>query len=232
MFVRFRQSAHRLQVSLVETRRLAGRVHHDHVASLGSIAVPPSLANRIAYWERLHQRLATLSNRLDPETQGKTLGTVHARIAMPTLEERRSLQIENADADERLWSAVEGMHQSTIEERKALIATTERAIAAGQVEAIQAAQRAAAARDRVARLKAGEDVVEAGTRPLTRKDVVAALGWTPSEVRHAERVNELYAIGAENEFLAEIGDRRRINRIEQAASRRVLRRHRQEEGKP
>ena len=37
MFVRFRQTAYRLQVSLVETRRAEGKVKHEHVASLGSI---------------------------------------------------------------------------------------------------------------------------------------------------------------------------------------------------
>jgi hypothetical protein len=43
MFARFRQSRHRLQVSLVETRRNRGKVQHEHVASLGSIKVPLSV---------------------------------------------------------------------------------------------------------------------------------------------------------------------------------------------
>jgi hypothetical protein len=47
MFVRFRESTHRLQVSLVETRRLGGGVRHEHIASLGSIANKPSVADRI-----------------------------------------------------------------------------------------------------------------------------------------------------------------------------------------
>jgi hypothetical protein len=41
MFVRFRQGSHRLQVSLVETRRVTGsktrQVKQEHVAGLGSI---------------------------------------------------------------------------------------------------------------------------------------------------------------------------------------------------
>jgi hypothetical protein len=48
MFTRFRQTRHRLQVSLVETRRLNGKVRHEHVASLGSIETPPSVPERIA----------------------------------------------------------------------------------------------------------------------------------------------------------------------------------------
>jgi hypothetical protein len=31
MFPRFRQTRHRLQVSLVETRRETGKVHHEHI---------------------------------------------------------------------------------------------------------------------------------------------------------------------------------------------------------
>jgi hypothetical protein len=38
MFVRFRQTPRRLQASLVETRRSNGKVRHEHIASLGSVA--------------------------------------------------------------------------------------------------------------------------------------------------------------------------------------------------
>src|SRR4051812_9556418 len=101
MFARFRQSGRRLQVSLVGTRRLDAKVRHEHVASLGSIAVPPSVADRVAFWNQLHQRLARLLNQIDAETQGKILGAVHGRIAMPMIDEIRALQLENAEADER-----------------------------------------------------------------------------------------------------------------------------------
>jgi hypothetical protein len=62
MFVRFRQTEHRLQVSLAETCRVDGKVRHEHIASLGSIARSPSVADRMAFWSRLHERLAKLSN--------------------------------------------------------------------------------------------------------------------------------------------------------------------------
>jgi hypothetical protein len=71
MFVRFRQTKHRLQLSLVETRRIDGRVLHEHIASLGSIENPPTVRARTAFWQRLHERLAKLSNRIDPATQGR-----------------------------------------------------------------------------------------------------------------------------------------------------------------
>jgi ubiquinone biosynthesis protein COQ9 len=90
MFVRFRERRSRLQLSLVETRRTADRVLHEHVASLGSIIVPPSPADRIAFWQKLHERLARLANRIDAETtQGEILGAVHARVPMVTIEEIR-----------------------------------------------------------------------------------------------------------------------------------------------
>jgi hypothetical protein len=79
MFTRFRQTRYRLQVSLIETRRVGGKVHHEHVASLGSVKTPPSVPERIAFWL---DRLGKLSNRIDAATQGKVLGAVHARIAI------------------------------------------------------------------------------------------------------------------------------------------------------
>ena len=66
----------RLQVSLVETRRTGGRVHHEHIASLGSVEILPSVFARLAFWQRLHERLAKLSNRIDAATQGRVLGNI------------------------------------------------------------------------------------------------------------------------------------------------------------
>ncbi len=77
----------------------------------------------------------------------------------------------------------------------------------------------------MARLKAGEDVVGLDTRPMTRKDAIAVLGWTPGQVRHAERLSQLHEIGAEREFFDEV--RVRSDRVERAASHTVLRRQRQ-----
>lgn len=103
MFVRFRQTGSRLPASLIETRRVDGKVRHEHIASLGSIATPLIVADRIAFWRRLHERLAKLDNRLDGEAQAKLLGVVHARIPMVTADEQRTLQLENAKADAQTW---------------------------------------------------------------------------------------------------------------------------------
>ena len=52
MFVRFRQTSRRLQVSLVETRRVDGRVRHEHIASLGAILHRLEIADRMEFWQR------------------------------------------------------------------------------------------------------------------------------------------------------------------------------------
>jgi hypothetical protein len=82
MFVRFRQSHHRLQVSVLGTRRVAGKVTSEHVGSLGSVAVPTTVAGRLAFWENLWERLTALSNRISADDQTKIRNAVHARIQM------------------------------------------------------------------------------------------------------------------------------------------------------
>ena len=49
MFVRFRQTAYGLQVSLIQTRREGGKVRHEHIAELGAIILPASTADRIDF---------------------------------------------------------------------------------------------------------------------------------------------------------------------------------------
>jgi hypothetical protein len=134
MFVRFRQ-ARRLQVSLIETRRIAGKVQHEHVTSLGAVDVPPTVADRVAFWQGLDERLSKLSNRIDTATQGKVLGQVHARIPMATIEELRGLQLENAEADERFWAGLRDMQAEQAEGNKQLAAKAERAAAKAGTEA-------------------------------------------------------------------------------------------------
>jgi len=62
--------------ALVETRRAGGKVRQEHVASLGSISLPPTVAGRMDIWARIHQRIAGFAG------EGKTVGVegrVHAR---------------------------------------------------------------------------------------------------------------------------------------------------------
>jgi hypothetical protein len=50
-----------VQCSPIETRRVDGKVRHEHVASLGTIEIPPSIAERIAFWGELHRRLGKVN---------------------------------------------------------------------------------------------------------------------------------------------------------------------------
>jgi len=96
MFVRFRQYTDRLlQISIIETRRIDGKVRHELVARLGSVAVPPSVPDRLAFWQRLHERLAKLSNRVDAATQDKLLCQIHARIPMVIDDEQHNEQLDD-----------------------------------------------------------------------------------------------------------------------------------------
>ena len=170
MFARFRESPRRLQVNVVETRRISvARVRHEHVASLGSIELPLTVAGRMEFWRRLHERLARLSNRIDSTAQGKLLGAVHARIPMVMPDEQRALQIENAEADARLWGSLHDLHQGSVEGHKGLAATVERSIAEGQKNAAEACAKRAAAEDRLDRLRKGENLFAGLGKPMTRE---------------------------------------------------------------
>jgi hypothetical protein len=50
MFVRFRHQGRRLQPSLMQTRRVDGKVRSEHIASLGSVDVDVSVRERLAFW--------------------------------------------------------------------------------------------------------------------------------------------------------------------------------------
>jgi hypothetical protein len=66
MFVRFRFTLIRLQVSLAETCRTGGKVRRQHVAALGSICQPMTVADRAAFWMQLRPRLDKLATASAP----------------------------------------------------------------------------------------------------------------------------------------------------------------------
>ena len=86
MFVRFRQTPSRLQVSLVEPRRIGGKVCQEHVASLGSILTPFTAEGRVEFFRKVTARLKNLSNRIGDD-RGKIVSAIVARIPMATDEE-------------------------------------------------------------------------------------------------------------------------------------------------
>jgi ferritin-like metal-binding protein YciE len=204
MFVRFReQSASRLNVSIIESRRVAGKLVHEHIAALGSIEVPPTIDARIVFWKRMHERLGKLGNRIDPATRARLMGAVHERIPMPTPDGQRTLQRENLTAEERFFDTLHGMYAGDIEGHKALIATAERRIAKAQVEMAKVAEARDAARGQLARLDRGEEVSGGLGRSMTQEDcvrILKAAGRTTSDIRHAMDLAELSRIGGEQAF--------------------------------
>lgn len=91
MFVRFRKQGRRLSANLTQTRRVAGKVHSEHVAALGSVDDPPSVRERFAFWAALPERLARLGNRLAASEQPKIYEALHARIPMVTPDDQRAI---------------------------------------------------------------------------------------------------------------------------------------------
>jgi hypothetical protein len=225
VFVRFRETPHRLQLSLVETRRIDGKVRHEHVASLGSIAVPASTADRIVFWQRLHARLARLSNRVDAEAQAKILGSVYARIPMPNADEQRALQLENAKADQNFWNTVADLHGGTLADQQHLKGAVERTIASGEGEIAKAKENAAAAAERISSIERGEGVDGGLGKPLTMEDFLKA-GFTPADLRHMALLGSIPEQHWE-EFLQENWRlREKIDRsLSTRAARTILRRH-------
>lgn len=223
MFVRFRKRKSRLQVSLIETRRVDGKVRHEHIASFGSVPVPPEVADRIAFWQRLHERLARLSNRVDAAMQGKILGDVHARIAMVTADEQRALQLENAEADERFWASMQSISAGTAEDHKRLAAKVADTIATGEASALEAQANAMLAKERIERIKRREAVEGGLGKPRTREDWDRWLRANGTDPDHCVQLHEISkAIGFETMVKAM---RRETDRAERSIVRKLHRAH-------
>jgi hypothetical protein len=151
---------------------------------LGTVDAPSSIAERIVFWQRLHERLASLSNGIDAATQAKLYGEIHARIPMVTPDERRALQLENAEASAQRWDSFAEGHADMIELHNRMIATAE-----GYRDQLAelnatATEHATKAKDRIARLKRGDDV-EGG---LGRPEVMDA-----TELAERSKASAVYA---------------------------------------
>jgi len=225
MFPRFHQTPSRLQVSLRESRRIGGKPRCEHIANLGSIPKPMTTADRAAFWNRLHQRLAKLSNRIGVEEQGKILGAIHARIPMVTIDELRALQRENSEADEKFWAGLQGMNRELAEGHKEVAAKSARIAADAESRAADAAAKASVAKDRIERLAKGEDVSGGLGKPMTRKALLKAAGVSESFMRHCERVGSLGDVLFEEFVQAGIEG---MHRGSKSAERKFLRRYRSE----
>jgi hypothetical protein len=219
MFVRFRTTRTRLQVSLAATRRADGTVRHEYVASLGSLPSAFDAFDRLTFWRDLHGRLARLDNRLSGEEMGRVLGQVHARIPMPTQDEQTALQIATAEDEAGRLRTFEQLHAATAAEQAAL-ADKAAAVAHDRRVAAQEAAAAAAAADRRAEAIRRGEAAGAVRRPPTREEIIAELGFTPVEVRF---MLDLAALPKDVLEAAQAERRRTVDRLHRAGFRAAVR---------
>ena len=179
------------------------RCCHEHVAG--------SIADRVAFWGALHQRLGKLSNRFSHETHGKLIGQIHARIPMPTVDEQRQLQKENAEADEQLWSTLHDMNASTAADHKGIGSHGTADHCRQRSAAKDAAAKADQARERLAKIERGEDVQGGLGKPMTYEQaerMLLDIGLTKGDIRHMQRTTvlhgELERLGIEQDFLGRL----------------------------
>jgi hypothetical protein len=84
-------------------------------------------ASALASGGKLPHRFASLGNRLCPDEHAKLYAAINARIPMPTPDEQRAVQEENAKDEERFWGAMRDMSDATIEDQRRLIVPAEKA---------------------------------------------------------------------------------------------------------
>jgi len=205
MFVRFRAKARGLQVSVVEARRSEGRVHHEHIAGLGSVPNAPTPTDRIAFWGKLHQRLEALGNRLDAGQRGAILTAIHAHIPMPTAAEQQEVQLEWAREEARFWQSMTDGAAEGAETHRGVLATTQRVIAGREAAAAEFGPRAQAAKERLARVERGE-VVAGVSRPLTQRE----MRQNEADAAHCVRLSEVAELVGLPAVSAELGRRKEL----------------------
>jgi hypothetical protein len=185
--------------------------------------LPLSVADRIAFWQRLHERLAGLSNRVDPT---KILSAIHDKVPMVTQQEQQQLKLENARADEQFWSWLHDSHEATAADHKQLVSEAEAKIAENHNAAAAADAKAAEARARVERLQSGEDLPGGLGKPFDAERCLREVGWTTRDLNDARLLSKVCdALG--DDFVikhtADAGVKAR-KREQRAALRRLARR--------
>jgi hypothetical protein len=186
MFARFHQTPSRLQVSLRQCRRVDGKPRSEHIASLGSVPIPVTIAGRVEFYRRASERFKGLANRIGGDDKKKIVAALRAKIPPVTDDEICTVQRENAEADEKFWSGLHGMNADMAEGNKALAATASRKAVEAEAQAKTAAEKAGAAKDRIDRLAKGEDVKGGLGKPMTWEDcekILKDAGQTDDDIR-------------------------------------------------
>jgi hypothetical protein len=183
MFVRFRRVRHCLVVNLEQNRRVGGKVRNEHIARLGSVALPEPISarERIWFWRELKERFrdiaVRLANRVSAEDRRKALALIHARIPKPTAADEQAVRIETARDDEAFWERVRAANSAEAEINKArcrLIKAAEKQIANDRALAETAERQIAAAQARFVKLTRGERVA-GDDEPPARQQAAALI---------------------------------------------------------
>jgi hypothetical protein len=186
MFARFRQTPSRLQVSLRESRRIGGEPRSEHIAGLGSVPIPTTIADRVEFYRRASERFKSLANRIGADDRKKIVAALRARIPPVTDDDIRAVQRENAEADARFWGTFHDMNADIAEGEKGLAALASRKAAGAEAQAKNAGEKAAIAKDRLDRLANGEDVKGGFGKPMTWEDckrILKDAGQTDDDIR-------------------------------------------------
>lgn len=157
---------YRLLVSLIENRRVDGKVRQEHVADLGAVdghllasfydGIDPAVAAtvqgsgwtrasvlaRFFFWQSVDQTLARLDNRIDATGQGQIRAAINARIPMLTIAEHDAIPQWETSDQVQAWHRVKDGFVDLVETEQRRIAHCEEEIE-GRREAIARYQPAA-----------------------------------------------------------------------------------------
>jgi hypothetical protein len=158
----------------------------------------------------------------------KVIGQVHARISMPSVDEQRQLQRENAEADALFWSSLQEAHEAQAAEQRELSVNAQRAASESESAAKTAAAKADRAKERLTKLDKGEDVSGGLHKARTRQDIEAMLlasGFTKGDIRRMDLIAKVGALGDDvwESFLRRVDMSMHMDRISEREARAILR---------
>jgi hypothetical protein len=158
MHIRSRLHHQRLQISLIDTRRIDGKVRQEHIASLGSVPPDPSVQDRRTFWTQVHPRLSRLDNRLDTATRGRIMGELHKLVPMVSLDAAVADKVTVAAGNVDRSTALRDGLQEMVDAKKAMVAKLQRDIAEAETHVARMDDAVKRDQDKLRRLKAGEDI--------------------------------------------------------------------------
>jgi hypothetical protein len=220
MFARFHQTPLRLQVSLRESRRIGGKPRCEHIASLGSVPEPMTIAGRVEFYRRASERFKSLANRIGADDKKKIVAALRARIPPVTDDDIRTVQRENAEADKDFWAGLEQLNADMAKRKKDFGEFVLREAADIKAAQEAATKQIAAANARLDQLAKGENVKGGLGRPVDPEKILRDAGVTAKELRRWKQTAFISDMGAFDELLKEATSSMR--RAEVAAHHRIL----------